>query len=188
MKSSPFTIAESNTTTYHSSGDTFCNASSFEDTDPIPGIDKACYCDVNGQLFDEEYTVIVKKYWRAVKSKDGLDESLIRTTAEVEQWDRDINDTIQHIKDDDIYYAQQVKDEETSAETYAKTQKGLIKTKYDKSIEKAKQRWDKEIKEAQKKKEKAEADHKKAEEAQNKTNELKDKIKKEKDEETTGER
>ena len=90
--SSPFTITESNTTTYHSSGDTLCHDSSFEGADPLPGVQKACYCDVDGKMFDEDYVHLVKDYWRSREYQNDMNKTLIKIQAEVEQYRRDLKD------------------------------------------------------------------------------------------------
>ena len=50
VQASPFTITEGNSTSYswssHSSGKVLCEAFKFEEVDPLPGIDKSCYCDI----------------------------------------------------------------------------------------------------------------------------------------------
>lgn len=68
MKLSPFTATESNEThnanDMHHQGKVYCNKTSFEDVDPLPGEAKACYCDTK-PLFDDKYMEKIKRYWRS---------------------------------------------------------------------------------------------------------------------------
>ena len=96
-KNSPFAATESNTTdgTYHARGSVTCNASSFEGVDPLPGIAKACYCDVGGRTFNDEYVEKIKKYWRSQQAKSSLTQSLVQTVAYSEQCSTEIEEIVE---------------------------------------------------------------------------------------------
>jgi len=43
-----------------------CEAKNFEGVDPLPGIDKGCFCDENKLQVDEDSVTMIKDYWRGV--------------------------------------------------------------------------------------------------------------------------
>ena len=48
-------------------GNVTCAPSSFEDTDPVPGVDKQCFCDEGWGQIDGGGVSWIKDYWRNVR-------------------------------------------------------------------------------------------------------------------------
>mmetsp|Transcript_38814 Transcript_38814/g.59008 ORF Transcript_38814/g.59008 Transcript_38814/m.59008 type:complete len:113 (-) Transcript_38814:2042-2380(-) len=73
MSEGYFTVNDANKTS-----NIACSAKNFEDVDPVPGEDKACYCDEDKELYTVEETQDIKEYWRSVKNEKEARETASR--------------------------------------------------------------------------------------------------------------
>jgi len=62
MSENFFTINKVNGT-----GSLLCMPSTFEDTDPLPGEEKGCYCDEKNIEYSDDDSWEIKEYWRYVR-------------------------------------------------------------------------------------------------------------------------
>jgi hypothetical protein len=63
------TVVKANKTDY-----VFCDPSSFEGVDPLPGVDKECYCDDSAKT-DEDLIKNTIEYWRGIAAEKAAREA-----------------------------------------------------------------------------------------------------------------
>lgn len=73
-----FAVVKANKTDYVA-----CDPSSFEDVDPLPGVDKECYCDDRSKI-DEDLIKNNIEYWRGIAAEKAAREAQAKADAEAE--------------------------------------------------------------------------------------------------------
>lgn len=78
VRAQPLTIVPANQTDYVA-----CDPSSFEGVDPLPGVDKECYCDDKKGAPPEVVKQVIE-YWRGVAAEKAAREAQAKADAEAE--------------------------------------------------------------------------------------------------------
>lgn len=78
MSSQPMTVVAANRTDY-----VFCDPSSFEGVDPLPGQDKECYCDDRSKI-EEDLIKNTIELWRGKAAEKAAREAQAKADAEAE--------------------------------------------------------------------------------------------------------
>ena len=84
--------------TMNSSTSIVCNASSFEFTDPLPGVKKQCMCDNSKTVTNQENIQIIKDSWRSKKLVNQLHDILVTAEAKLKN-ETDAADASQKLVD-----------------------------------------------------------------------------------------
>lgn len=78
VTNSQFAVVDANNTDYVA-----CDPSSFEGVDPVPGVDKECYCDDQKKV-DEDLVKNTIEYWRGLAAEKAAREAQAKADAEAE--------------------------------------------------------------------------------------------------------
>lgn len=76
----PWTVNDANNT-----GHIACASYNFEDVDPLPHLEKQCFCDEKKIKINYNLEQSVKEYWRQKRKEAELQEAKIRATALAEE-------------------------------------------------------------------------------------------------------
>lgn len=76
--SNAFTINDWNNTSKNHT----CSSASFEGVDPLPGKEKACFCDDERQMASKDQENAVKEWWRGVMAQQAAEEEVASRKAE----------------------------------------------------------------------------------------------------------
>ena len=69
--------------TMNSTTSIVCNASSFEFTDPLPGVKKQCMCDNAQTVTTRETVQVIKDSWRSKKLVNELHDILLKAQGQL---------------------------------------------------------------------------------------------------------